>query len=182
MEQAKFPEYALESNRLKSYQTWSIFFEQKPPTLAKAGFYYKGFKDCVQCFFCSGCLYHWEPNQDPWIEHARYFPNCGFLLTFVQELHKHHIAGLMSNNIASTTLNILQQPSEANTPLKLQTRIEEHEQLKKKYTCRICMYREVQILFRPCSHLICCSICVRGLENCPICGAKIMSYISSKMS
>jgi len=26
-----------------------------------------------------GGLQNWEPNDDPWEEHAKHFPGCGFL-------------------------------------------------------------------------------------------------------
>ncbi|XP_013918863.1 PREDICTED: baculoviral IAP repeat-containing protein 1 [Thamnophis sirtalis] len=36
-------------------------------------------KDTVQCFACSGCLGNWEEGDDPWKEHAKWFPECEFL-------------------------------------------------------------------------------------------------------
>jgi len=36
-------------------------------------------EDKVKCFHCAGGLSHWEPEDDPWIEHARWFPKCVFL-------------------------------------------------------------------------------------------------------
>lgn len=39
-----------------------------------------GVEDQVRCFHCDGGLKHWEPQDEPWSEHARWFPNCPFLL------------------------------------------------------------------------------------------------------
>lgn len=39
-----------------------------------------GFRDQVRCFHCDGGLKEWEPQDEPWREHARWFPNCPFLL------------------------------------------------------------------------------------------------------
>ena len=39
----------------------------------------KGYNDYVRCFFCGGGLRNWEPGDDPWVEHARWFPRCQFL-------------------------------------------------------------------------------------------------------
>lgn len=33
-----------------------------------------GKKDTVQCFSCGGCLGNWEDGDDPWREHAKWFP------------------------------------------------------------------------------------------------------------
>ncbi|KAB0404624.1 hypothetical protein E2I00_017071, partial [Balaenoptera physalus] len=37
-------------------------------------------QDKVRCFFCYGGLQSWEQGDDPWTEHARWFPRCEFLL------------------------------------------------------------------------------------------------------
>ncbi|XP_013419082.1 baculoviral IAP repeat-containing protein 3-like, partial [Lingula anatina] len=51
-----------------------------PVNLAKAGFFYAGISDNVKCFYCDGGLRNWEPQDDPWTEHARWFPFCDFVL------------------------------------------------------------------------------------------------------
>ena len=38
-----------------------------------------GYSDNVKCFFCDGGLCNWEADDEPWTEHARWFPDCGFL-------------------------------------------------------------------------------------------------------
>ena len=39
-----------------------------------------GFSDNVKCFYCNGGLRNWEKGDDPWHEHARWFPTCRFVL------------------------------------------------------------------------------------------------------
>ncbi|KAI8512025.1 Baculoviral IAP repeat-containing protein 2 [Branchiostoma belcheri] len=36
--------------------------------------------DNVKCFYCDGGLRNWEPGDEPWTEHAKWFPRCEFLL------------------------------------------------------------------------------------------------------
>ncbi|XP_013791179.1 baculoviral IAP repeat-containing protein 7-like, partial [Limulus polyphemus] len=36
-------------------------------------------KDHTKCFYCDGGLCSWEPGDDPWTEHAKWFCNCGFV-------------------------------------------------------------------------------------------------------
>jgi hypothetical protein len=38
-----------------------------------------GRSDQVRCFHCDGGLRHWDPEDDPWIEHARWFSQCGYV-------------------------------------------------------------------------------------------------------
>lgn len=48
--------------------------------LARAGFYSTGTGDEVLCFYCGGALKSWQPEEDPWEEHAQHYPGCRFLL------------------------------------------------------------------------------------------------------
>ena len=38
-----------------------------------------GQDDNVRCFFCDGGLRNWEEQDDPFTEHARWFPRCNFI-------------------------------------------------------------------------------------------------------
>ncbi|CAF4362209.1 unnamed protein product, partial [Adineta steineri] len=44
----------------------------------RAGFFYTGTKTIVTCFYCNGSLQNWGPNDNPMIEHARWFPHCAY--------------------------------------------------------------------------------------------------------
>ncbi len=44
--------------------------------LVRAGFFCSGVANTVTCFYCNGSLHKWGPNDNPMIEHARWFPNC----------------------------------------------------------------------------------------------------------
>ncbi|XP_069104535.1 baculoviral IAP repeat-containing protein 7-like [Argopecten irradians] len=75
----KFPHYAIESSRLASFRNWPTYKHQTPELLSKAGFFYANFGDNVKCFYCDGGLKNWEPGDNPWEEHARWFPKCPFV-------------------------------------------------------------------------------------------------------
>ncbi|XP_044147662.1 baculoviral IAP repeat-containing protein 1-like [Bufo gargarizans] len=68
-----------EDVRLQSFTFWPVYALIKPCTLAEAGFFFTGTRDNVQCFSCGGCLGNWEEKDDPWKEHAKWFPMCTFL-------------------------------------------------------------------------------------------------------
>ncbi|XP_013421896.1 baculoviral IAP repeat-containing protein 3-like [Lingula anatina] len=78
-ERPKHERFAVESTRLATFSHWTSHNTQKPEVLAKAGFFYAGFADNVKCFFCDGGLRNWEHGDDPWTEHARWFPRCEFV-------------------------------------------------------------------------------------------------------
>ncbi|XP_013399962.1 baculoviral IAP repeat-containing protein 7-like [Lingula anatina] len=71
--------YAIENTRVQTFANWPPSRIPRPEELARAGFFYAGFGDNVKCFFCDGGLRNWEPQDDPWAEHARWFPRCGFV-------------------------------------------------------------------------------------------------------
>uniref|UniRef100_A0A8W8JHB2 Uncharacterized protein n=1 Tax=Magallana gigas TaxID=29159 RepID=A0A8W8JHB2_MAGGI len=76
---AKYPAYAVLATRVGSFQDWPTSLTQTPQVLALAGFFYAGHGDSTRCFFCGGGLRNWEPGDDPWTEHARWFPKCAFV-------------------------------------------------------------------------------------------------------
>lgn len=78
-EKPKNAGYAVLAQRLSSFKGWPASKYQTPTMLAEAGFWYAGFGDNVKCFFCDGGLRNWEPGDEPWIEHAKWFPQCQFL-------------------------------------------------------------------------------------------------------
>ena len=63
--------YSTLEARLRSFRDWPPALKQEPRQLAEAGFYYIGFSDQTKCFYCDGGLRNWQPEDDPWTEHAR---------------------------------------------------------------------------------------------------------------
>ncbi|XP_008836708.1 baculoviral IAP repeat-containing protein 1 [Nannospalax galili] len=69
-----------EEARLESFQNWPFYAHgTSPRALSAAGFVFTGKRDTVKCFSCGGCLGNWEEGDDPWKEHAKWFPKCEFL-------------------------------------------------------------------------------------------------------
>ena len=52
----------------------------QPKELAVAGFCFLGSCDRTKCFYCGGGLHNWEMTDDPWYEHAKWYPTCEYLL------------------------------------------------------------------------------------------------------
>ncbi|OWF43066.1 inhibitor of apoptosis protein-like [Mizuhopecten yessoensis] len=76
----KYPAYAVLSVREATYDAWPQHLPQTREQMAGAGFVFTGHADYTRCFFCGGGLRNWEPGDDPWTEHARWFPRCMYLL------------------------------------------------------------------------------------------------------
>ncbi|CAF3802521.1 unnamed protein product [Adineta steineri] len=64
--------------RLASFVRWPKANLPSADDLVRAGFFYTGNKTSVTCFYCNGSLQNWGPNDNPMIEHARWFPHCAY--------------------------------------------------------------------------------------------------------
>lgn len=76
----KYLDYKCYEIRLRSFEHWPTSFKQNPKQLSLAGFYYTGRGDQVLCFHCGVGVKDWEPNDDPWEQHAIWYSNCNYLL------------------------------------------------------------------------------------------------------
>ncbi|KAF7251104.1 Inhibitor of apoptosis protein, partial [Varanus komodoensis] len=92
--------------RVGSFKNWPMTVPVQPQQLADAGFYYVGRNDDVKCFCCDGGLRCWESGDDPWMEHAKWFPRCEYLIhikgqEFVREIqarYPHLLEQLLSTS------------------------------------------------------------------------------------
>uniref|UniRef100_A0A4W2D4T7 Baculoviral IAP repeat containing 2 n=1 Tax=Bos indicus x Bos taurus TaxID=30522 RepID=A0A4W2D4T7_BOBOX len=265
--------------RLRTFMYWPSTVSVQPEQLASAGFYYVGRNDDVKCFCCDGGLRCWESGDDPWVEHAKWFPRCEFLIRMkgqefvseVQARYPHLLEQLLStantsgdenadppNNLSllrrnrmalfqqlTCVLPILDNLLKANvinkqehdiikqkTQIPLQARelidtvlvkgnsaanifknclkeidptlyknlfveknmkyiptdvsglsLEEQlRRLQEERTCKVCMDKEVSIVFIPCGHLVVCQECAPSLRKCPICRGIIKGTVRTFLS
>ncbi|CAF3278805.1 unnamed protein product [Rotaria socialis] len=66
------------TQRHASFETWSNTDSPSVDDLVRAGFFYTGNANIVTCFYCNESLQNWGPNDNPTIEHARWFPCCAY--------------------------------------------------------------------------------------------------------
>nr|XP_039263544.1 E3 ubiquitin-protein ligase XIAP-like [Styela clava]XP_039263551.1 E3 ubiquitin-protein ligase XIAP-like [Styela clava] len=83
-------------NRIESFQrNWPNRILATPSQIAKAGFFFLGESDKTKCFYCNGGLQNWDANDEPWTEHAKWFPGCEFVIRqkgteFVRQIADQH--------------------------------------------------------------------------------------------
>ena len=70
------PAYSDITKRLESFSSWSNESSPSIEDLARAGFFYTGTKSIVTCFYCNGSLQNWGAQDNPAIEHGRWFETC----------------------------------------------------------------------------------------------------------
>ncbi|MGH0160309.1 UNVERIFIED_CONTAM: hypothetical protein FKN15_065733 [Acipenser sinensis] len=180
--QPVYPEMETEQSRVTTFHTWPPHASVQPQILARAGFFYTGQSDNVKCFYCDGGLRNWESGDDPWQEHAKWFPRCDFLL---QARGRDYV-----NNIQESYFNTGGPGVWKQTFVKVyvskilgdRSPEEQLRQLQEERTCKVCMDKVVSIVFIPCGHLVVCSDCAASLSNCPICHAVIRGSVRAFMS
>lgn len=59
---------------------------------------------------------------------------------------------------------------------------EQLRKLQEERTCKVCMDREVSIVFIPCGHLVVCKDCAPSLRKCPICRGAIKGTVRTFLS
>lgn len=76
----KSPHHMMHKERLLSFKkNWPKSLKYLSEPLSDAGFYYTQTGDEVECFSCGGALKNWNDGEQPWDEHATWFPKCDFL-------------------------------------------------------------------------------------------------------
>ncbi|XP_069723399.1 E3 ubiquitin-protein ligase XIAP isoform X1 [Phaenicophaeus curvirostris] len=89
-EHPRNPSMAKYGRRLQTFLAW--IYPVNKEQLAEAGFYSIGNGDHVVCFHCGGGLQEWKENEDPWDQHAKWFPGCRFVrkekgIEFINNVH-----------------------------------------------------------------------------------------------
>lgn len=144
-----FDKYACFQERIKTYRKWSG--RCKIDTLCEAGFFYTGKDDETVCFYCGLGLRNWLESDDPWIEHAKWFSKCEFL-------------------IITKGKKFTDEINDKKKSVK-----EEYETIKTN--CKICYSNALEVVFLPCSHLMVCERCALRMKNCGVCRKPIQATI-----
>ncbi|XP_004713113.1 E3 ubiquitin-protein ligase XIAP [Echinops telfairi] len=216
--------------RILTFGTW--IYSVNKEQLARAGFYALGEGDKVKCFHCGGGLTDWKPSEDPWEQHAKWYPGCKYLLEekgheYINNIHLNHsheesrarttekepsltkriddsifqnpmvqeairmgfsfqdIKKTMEEKIQTSgnnykSLEVLvadlvsaqDSVQEQSSQTSLQKDISTEEQLRllqEEKLCKICMDRNIAIVFIPCGHLVTCKQCAEAVDKCPMC-------------
>jgi hypothetical protein len=72
------PNYTSIPSRQATFETWADESSPSVDDLVRAGFFYTKKKTTVTCFYCNGSLQNWGVNDNPLIEHIRWFPHCQY--------------------------------------------------------------------------------------------------------
>lgn len=154
---ACYPEYSSLDNRIKTFTNWPKQIVQTPKDLAIAGFIYTNIGDHTKCFCCNINLQHWDTSDNPWIEHAKHYPSCSYLILSKGKIFIDNVQANY-NTLKNKKCNKVH-----TTPNK------EEKHFSEKMLCVICCDNIISSVFFPCNHASCCSGCSSVLRKCPLC-------------
>ncbi|CAB3362425.1 Hypothetical predicted protein, partial [Cloeon dipterum] len=157
----KYRQYSTLQSREKSFKIWPKQLAQKPDVLSTAGFFYTGSGDRVICFQCGGGLKDWDPKDNPWVEHAKWFSRCPYLSI---KRGKKFIDDIIRTNEEQATLShdgptIVKK---APVPGSLQ--------------CWVCKSKDANCVSLPCGHITTCVYCVEKELDCRACDRRRVAY------
>ena len=150
--------------------------------------------DFAQCFYCGIGLRNWDPNDTPWVEHARWSPDCVFVLlvkgqSFVKTAQRSQPISHEqeeSNNEDAPPVALRNENASGGLPVRAESDptelLKENTRLREERLCRICYDREANIVFVPCGHLATCGKCASAFRDCPVCRAPIKHAVKTFMA
>lgn len=163
-----FPHYALEEARTTTFTEWPKVMRHKVPSLVEAGFFYTGRGDQVQCFSCGVTINDWEEDDDPWVQHAVWQPDCKFLqLLRDKEFIESCVANYTEKEkTGSKRIEIERNPYDRQISMasSLGTGDADGNNL-----CKLCYLEERNTVFLPCGHVVACAKCALSVDKCPVC-------------
>uniref|UniRef100_A0A1B6KJG8 RING-type domain-containing protein n=1 Tax=Graphocephala atropunctata TaxID=36148 RepID=A0A1B6KJG8_9HEMI len=176
-----FPNYATLEARLRSYDLWPIALKLKPNILSEAGFFYTGKGDQTICFHCGGGLKDWEESDEPWVEHARWFSKCNFVLLVKGKDFVDNVCGRkMSKGKSKSEENLSKSTSECSKKEEQnasQKEVQGESKTEHTSLCKICYTEEVGVVFLPCGHLVACVKCALSLTTCAVCRQPVTATV-----
>lgn len=175
-----YPEYAIESARLRSFGDWPKTLNQKPKQLSDAGFFHAHKKgDRVICFSCGGGLRDWDENDDPWEQHALWFSKCEYLQLvkgqeFIDRVKANQAKVDEENNCGSSLQESGASTASASAAAQVVELMAQNEdphenKLCDSRLCKICCCSEYNTAFFPCGHVVACAKCASSITKCPLC-------------
>ncbi|EAA04007.5 AGAP007294-PA [Anopheles gambiae str. PEST] len=181
-----YPNYAIEADRLKSYEDWPTSLKQKPQQLSDAGFFYTGMSDRVKCFSCGGGLKDWEQEDDPWQQHAIWYSNCHYLQLmkgreFIQKCNELKEAASASS-AASTSSAMSSASSQPSTDEGEDDAGGDRRVPSDGKICKICFVNEYNTAFMPCGHVVACAKCASSVSKCPLCQQPFINVLRLYLS
>ncbi|KAK3585243.1 hypothetical protein CHS0354_006290 [Potamilus streckersoni] len=92
------PELAQYEVRFQTFVNWPGDSYITPQEAASAGFYL-GDESYTRCFACSGGLDHWQPGDNAFKEHAKFYQTCPYVIAVVMKQYLESAGGCQGREV-----------------------------------------------------------------------------------
>ena len=142
---------------------------------------FTGRGDKVVCFSCNGGLKDWVKNDDPWLEHAVWYPGCRFVIS---EKSEKFIIESRKAKFEQQMIEENNQDSGYDSPesQEIQPEKSDSQKTNDENLCIICCDEERSLVFIPCGHLVSCGRCAVNFTTCPNCRSDITGSAKVRFS
>lgn len=209
LEKPKSPvhsDYISYDARLRTFDAWPKSLPQIKEQLADAGFFYTGKSDRTLCYHCGKGLKDWEPQDDPWEAHAKWYPNCYYLLLVKGQEYVNAIRGedvapssekeIMQINLASFAQKVKLSSTNQDKGVKSSSSnagcsqedkknnhgVKSHKPTDDARLCKICYDAELDVVFLPCRHMVTCVKCASSMTTCAVCRQPVTLILRAILS
>ena len=172
-----YGDYVSQDSRIQSFSTWPVQLSQTPAQLASAGFFYTGCGDKVRCFSAGCGLEMWQPEDDPILEHEKWYPDCFFVRMK---------AAMATTETPATSEETRGETSDPAEPV-CKICLTESAQVRTSSLSLLTPHSSLlhspsQIVFVPCGHLLSCPSCAPSLASCPVCRSQIKGMVRAYLA
>ncbi|KAK3793996.1 hypothetical protein RRG08_028430 [Elysia crispata] len=84
-------------------------------------------------------------------------------------------------NTEANNLSVSVNTDKAKDEELLNTLKQTNNDLRLQTLCKICMDKEVAVVFLPCGHLVCCTECASAMKDCPVCRNQVKGIVRAFM-
>ncbi|GLH01933.1 Apoptosis 1 inhibitor [Gryllus bimaculatus] len=157
-----------------------------------------GKSDKTVCFHCGGGLKDWEETDDPWVEHAKWFPKCSYVVLNKGKEFVASVAGEEGSRPTSKEVKNFRVPAELKESVQIREPVEpstsssESEPIASTSSgsqggddvrlCKICYQEDLGVVFLPCGHLVACVKCAPSLTTCAVCRQPFTATVRAFLS
>ncbi|AAQ21680.1 iap [Cryptophlebia leucotreta granulovirus] len=151
--------------RYKTFETWPLGLKQTKDDMVDAGFYYSGYGDRVECFYCGVILCDWWPEDEAWRRHIKANSECAYVLMRKKD-------DFIDDILKDKEIN----KEEIIKTENIDTEDSEHTD---NSLCVTCMDNTRNMCLLPCKHVILCGDCLSTIpdKRCPMCRQKISLFV-----
>ena len=148
--------------------------------VADDGFAFDAARNTISCVWCGATATEWESFDSVSIIQQLHNNDCpkGYPVEEPPPTTEEPSSIVAEDEVEGRTYNAeidLSTRGTGSGPVHLLRR--DNERMTEERRCKKCNRSQVETLFLPCRHLVACEVCADEVEDCFVCGTKILGTV-----